>query len=122
MVIISDSDFELIQSILLRAKRQSTLPARDIEDVEFEEISLYCTYLDIDTIKKIGIWTPAQVQAQLEQASKKGAKEFAAFLHDFEHKTYLNFHGDNKRTIYQTLRAQLPMMRAYQEKNFYYYF
>ena len=122
MVIISDSDYEQLQFILHRAKHQSSLPSREIEDVEFEEISLYCTYLDIDAIKKIGIWTPAQVQAQLEQASKKGAKEFAAFLHDFEHKTYLNFHGDNKRTIYQTLRAQLPMMRTYQEKNFYYYF
>lgn len=122
MVIISDSDYEQLQFILHRAKHQSSLPSREIEDVEFEEISLYCTYLDIDAIKKIGIWTPAQVQAQLEQASKKGAKEFAAFLHDFEHKTYLNFHGDNKRTIYQTFRAQLPMMRTYQEKNFYYYF
>lgn len=122
MVIFSDPDYELLQSILRRTKHQSSLPSREIVDVEFEEVPFYCSYLDIDAIKQTGIWTPAQVQAQLEQASRKGAKEFATFLRDFERKTYLNFQGDNKRTIYQTLRTQLPMMRAYQEKNFYYYF
>ena len=55
-------------------------------------------------------------------ASQKEAKEFVAFLRDFEKKSYLNFHGDNKRKIYNTLRAQLPMMRPYSESNFYAYF
>jgi kynurenine formamidase len=95
---------------------------RIAEDVTFEEVSVYCVYLDIDAIKRAGIWTPAMVQEQLEKASEKDAKEFVAFLRDFEKKTYLNFHGDNKRKIYTTLRAQLPMMRAYTESNFYAYF
>ena len=92
------------------------------EDVEFEEMPSYCVYLDIDAIKRAGIWTPAMVQQQLEKASQKDAKEFVAFLRDFEKKTYLNFHGDNKRKVYTTLRAQLPMMRDYTESNFYTYF
>ena len=92
------------------------------EDVPFEEMPVYCVYLDIDAIKRAGIWTPAQIQEQLENASRKEAKEFVAFLRDFEKKSYLNFHGDNKRKIYNTLRAQLPMMRTYSEKNFYSYF
>ena len=92
------------------------------EDVTFEEIPVYCVYLDIDAIKRAGIWTPAQIQEQLEKASQKEAKEFVAFLRDFEKKSYLNFRGDNKRKIYNTLRAQLPMMRPYSESNFYAYF
>lgn len=95
---------------------------RTAEDVAFEEMPVYCDYLDIDAIKRAGIWTPAQIQQQLEHASEKEAKEFVAFLRDFEKKSYLNFHGDNKRKIYNTLRAQLPMMRPYSEKNFYSYF
>ena len=95
---------------------------RIAEDVEFEEMPSYCTYLDIDAIKRAGIWTPAMVQEQLEKASEKDAKEFVAFLRDFEKKTYLNFHGDSKRTIFRTLHAQLPMMRDYSESNFYAYF
>ena len=92
------------------------------EDVVFEEMPVFCVYLDIDAIKRAGIWTSAQIQEQLENACQKEAKEFVAFLRDFEKKTYLNFHGDNKRKIYNTLRAQLPMMRPYSEKNFYSYF
>ena len=95
---------------------------RIAEDVEFEEMPVYCVYIDVDAVKRAGIWTPAQIQEKLEKASEKEAKEFVAFLRDFEKKTYLNFHGDNKRKIYNTLRAQLPMMRDYSEKNFYSYF
>lgn len=100
----------------------ATKTPKDAQDVEFEEMPVYCVYLDIDAIKRAGIWTPPMVQEQLEKASEKDAKEFVAFLRDFEKKTYLNFHGDNKRKIYNTLRAQLPMMRDYTESNFYTYF
>lgn len=94
----------------------------EVEDVAFEEVPAYCVYLDCEAIKKTGIWTPAQIQEQLEKASEKDAKEFAAFLRDLERKTYLNFHGDGKRKVFNTLRAQLPMMRVYTESNFYSYF
>ena len=95
---------------------------RIAEEVEFEEVPPYCVYLDIPSIKESGIWTPAQVQQKLEKASEKDAREFVKFLRDFEKKNYLNFHGDSKRKVYQTLRAQLPMMRTYSETNFYAYF
>jgi len=97
-------------------------PAKIAEEVEFEQVPVYCSYLDVDAIKQVGIWTPAQIQEQLERASEKDANEFVAFLRDMEKKTYLNFHGDNKRKVYETLRAELPMMREYSEKNFYAYF
>ena len=93
------------------------------EDVtEFEEVPVYCRYLDPETIRRTGIWTPAQVQQKLEEASEKEAKEFVAFLRDYERKGYLCFHGESKRKIFQTLRQQLPMMRNYSEANFYAYF
>ena len=92
------------------------------EDVDFEEISTYCSYLDLDAIIKKGLQTPENLQLQLEKASEKDAKEFVAFLRDLEKKNYINFHGDNKRKIFQTLRAELPMMRDYTEGNFYFYF
>lgn len=93
------------------------------EDVtEFEEVPVYCRYLDSEAIRRTGIWTPAQVQQKLEEASEKDAKEFVAFLRDFERKGYLCFHGESKRKIFQTLRQQLPMMRNYSEANFYAYF
>ena len=93
------------------------------EDVtEFEEVPVYCRYLDPEAIRRTGIWTPAQVQQKLEEASEKDAKEFVAFLRDFERKGYLCFHGESKRKIFQTLRQQLPMMRNYSEANFYAYF
>ena len=101
---------------------QSDSKPEEAEDVQYEEVPVYCIYLDIDAIKRAAIWTPAMVQEQLEKSSEKEAKEFVAFLRDFEKKSYLNFHGDNKRKIYNTLRAQLPMMRSYSEKNFYSYF
>lgn len=113
---------------IAHAEHVHTLQPEDLsepriaEEVEFEEVPVYCVYIDIDAIKRAGIWTPAMVQEQLEKASEKDAKEFVAFLRDFEKKTYLNFHGDNKRKIYNTLRAQLPMMRDYTESNFYTYF
>jgi len=100
----------------------TTNTPENAQDVAFEEVPAYCVYIDIDAIKRAGIWTPAMVQEQLEKASEKDAKEFVAFLRDFEKKTYLNFHEDNKRKIYNTLRAQLPMMRPYSESNFYAYF
>lgn len=92
------------------------------EITEFEEMPLYCTYLDIENIKKTGIWTLEQVQQKLEQASEKDAKEFGTFLRDYEKKGYLNFHGESKRKVFLTLRQQLPMMRNYTEANFYAYF
>ena len=100
----------------------SSRATRSTEDIDFEEMPVYCVYLDVDAIKRAGIWTPAQIQEQLEKASEKEAKEFVAILRDLEKKTYLNFHDDNKRKIYATLRAQLPMMRPYSQKNFYFYF
>ena len=99
---------------------QSLLGTEDV--TEFEEVPVYCRYLDPETIRRTGIWTPAQVQQKLEEASEKEAKEFVAFLRDYERKGYLCFHGESKRKIFQTLRQQLPMMRNYSEANFYAYF
>ena len=93
-----------------------------VEDVAFEEVASYCSYLDIEGITKAGIWTVEQVQTKLEEASQKDAGEFCDFLHDFEKKNYLDFHGHNKRQVFHTLRAELPMMRKYGESNFYSYF
>ena len=92
------------------------------EDVEFEEVPPYCSYLNIDGIKKVGIWTVEQVQKKLEEKSQLGADEFVEFLRDYEEKDYLDFLGHSKRQVFHTLRSELPMMRKYGESNFYAYF
>lgn len=91
----------------------------DAEDVEYEEVLTYCTYLDIEQINASGIRKPLEVQQMLEEASTRDAKVFAKFLRDFERLHYLNFHGHTKRKVFNTLRAELPMMRRYKESNFY---
>lgn len=92
------------------------------EDVDFEEVPPYCSYLDIEGITKTGIWKVEQVQKKLEDKSQRDAKEFVEFLRDYEKKNYFNFLGHNKRQVFHTLRAELPMMRKYSESNFYSYF
>lgn len=103
-------------------EKEIFVPQNKAEDVEFEEVPPYCSYLNIDGIKTAGIWTVEQVQKKLEEASIKGADEFVAFLRDFEKKDYLDFQGHSKRQVFHTLRAELPMMRKYGESNFYAYF
>ena len=83
----------------LKSERMKDLTSEGTEDVPFEEVPVYCTYLDVEAIRHAGIWTPADIQEQLEQASEKDAKTFVAFLRNMEKKTYLNFHGDNKRKV-----------------------
>lgn len=56
MVIFSDPDYELLQSILRRAKHQSSLPSREIVDVEFEEVPFYCSYLGIANVKECSMF------------------------------------------------------------------
>ena len=92
---------------------------RSIEDVEYEEISAYCRYIDKEAILNAGVRTPMEVQTMLEEASRQDAPTFAEFLRKQEKNGYINFHGDNKRTIFKNLRADLPMMRKYSESNFY---
>lgn len=103
-------------------EKQVFEPQNKAEDVEFEEVPLYCSYLNIEGIAETGVWKAEQVQKKLEQASQKEASEFVKFLRDFEKKNYLDFLGHNKRQVYKTLRAELPMMRKYGESNFYSYF
>ena len=61
-------------------------------------------------------------QKKLEEKSQLGADDFVEFLRDFEKKGYLDFQGHNKRQVFHTLRAELPMMKKYGESNFYAYF
>lgn len=103
-------------------EKQIYVPQNKAEDVEFEEIAPYCSYLNIEGIKKAGIWTVLQVQKTLEEKSQKDVNEFVEFLRDYEKKDYLNFLGHSKRQVFRTLRAELPMMRKYSESNFYSYF
>lgn len=103
-------------------EKQVFVPQNKAEDVEFEEVPRFCSYLDIDGIKDAGIWTVDQVQQKLEEASQKEAGEFVKFLRDYEKKNYLDFQGHSKRQVFHTLRAELPMMRKYGESNFYSYF
>ncbi len=104
------------------SEKQIFVPQNKAEDVEFEEVPPFCSYLNIEGIKEAGIWTVEQVQKKLEEASQKDAGDFVKFLRDFEKKNYLDFLGHSKRQVFHTLRAELPMMRTYGESNFYSYF
>ena len=101
---------------------QTIDPQREAEDVPYEEISRYCRYIDIEAVNASGVRKVAEIQKMIEDASEKDANEFVKVLRNMEEKKYLNFKGHNKRTVFQNLRADLPMMRDYSESNFYTYF
>ncbi len=102
-----------------KEENETEKAARVAEDVEYEEITTYCSYLDKEKIEATHLRTPMEVQQQLEEASRKDAKDFCEFLRKNEKLGYLDFQGHTKRDIFKTLRAELPMMRQYKESNFY---
>lgn len=94
----------------------------NVEDVEYEEVSRYCRYLDIECITRQQIRTPMEVQQELEERSREDAPMFATYLRRLIGLRYINFHKDSTSKIFDNLRADLPMMKHYSLKNFYAYF
>lgn len=88
---------------------------------EANSVSL-CPYIDIEGLRATGIWQPEQMEEKLREASKQDSKTFASFLRENEKKGYLNFHGDSKAKVFETLRAHFPSMRQYGYNTFATYF
>lgn len=95
---------------------------RQVEDVDCEELNVYCCYIDVEAIKKNGIRTPADVQHELELKCQEDARSFVTYLRKQIKYHNINFHGDSIAKIFGKLRADLPMMRKYSLNNFYTYF
>ena len=96
--------------------------AEGIEDITFEEVSVYCRYVDVEAITKNGIRKPADVQQELEQKCQEDANTFVTYLREQIKYRNINFHGDSIAKIFDNLHADLPMMRKYSINNFYTYF
>ena len=92
------------------------------EDVTFEEVSVYCRYVDVEAIKHNGIRTPAEIQNELEQKCQEDANTFVTYLREQLKYRNINFHGDSIAKVFDNLHADLPMMRKYSINNFYTYF
>ena len=81
-----------------------------------------CVYIDIEGLQATSIWTPEQFEQKLREACEQDSKTLANFLHENEKKGYMNFHGDSKRKIYDTLHAHFPSMRKYRYNTLATYF
>ena len=81
-----------------------------------------CKYINIEVVLQSGIWQPEQIEEKLREACEKDSKTLATFLREYEKLGYLNFHGDSKTKILETLRAHFPSMRRYGYNTFAAYF
>ena len=81
-----------------------------------------CPYIDIEGLLATGIWQPQQFEQKLREACEQDSNTLAVFLRENEKKGYLNFHGDSKIKVLETLRAHFPSMRKYSYNTFATYF
>ena len=81
-----------------------------------------CPYIDIEGLLTTGIWQPHQFEDKLREACEQDSNSLATFLRENEKKGYLNFHGDSKTKVLETLRAHFPSMRRYSYNTFATYF
>lgn len=81
-----------------------------------------CTYIDIEGLKATGVWQPQQFEQMLREACAQDSNALATFLRENEKKGYLNFHGDSKTKVLETLRSHFPSMRKYGYNTFATYF
>ena len=81
-----------------------------------------CGYINQEGLAKTGIWDAQQFEQKLREACEQDSKTLAAFLRENEKKGYLNFHGDSKTKILETLRVHFPSMRRYGYNTFANYF
>ena len=98
---------------------------KQIEDYkrkyEGQSLSL-CPYIHIEGLLDTGIWTPQQFEQKLREACEQDSKTLANFLKENEKKGYLDFHGDSKTKVLETLRTHFPSMRQYGYNTFATYF
>lgn len=81
-----------------------------------------CRYIDFDKLAQNGIYTPEQFTTMLRQACEQDAKALGAFLKKYFKMGYLDFHGDNKKKIYEHLKECFPGTIKYSYPNFTQYF
>ena len=81
-----------------------------------------CPYINIEGLLATGVWQPQQFEEKLREACEQDSNTLAVFLRENEKKGYLNFHGDSKTKVLETLRAHFPSMRRYSYNTFATYF
>lgn len=81
-----------------------------------------CRYIDLDKLASTGIHTPEQFTTMLRQACEQDAPSLAAFLRRYLKLGYLDFHGENKKRIYEHLKECFPGTLNYSYTNFTMYF
>ena len=117
---------QYVYNTVQQPQNQSSTPThpkdQPVEDVTFEEVSVYCRYVDVEAIKHNGIRTPAEIQNELEQKCQEDANTFVTYLREQLKYRNINFHGDSIAKVFDNLHADLPMMRKYSINNFYTYF
>lgn len=122
----SDEEIESFRRALFEElDRSMRIWQRDVEAAQQQEqpsIIPTCRYIDFDKLAQNGIYTPEQFTTMLRQACEQDAKALGAFLKKYFKMGYLDFHGDNKKKIYEHLKECFPGTIKYSYPNFTQYF
>ncbi|MBQ8939658.1 MAG: hypothetical protein IJ047_05490 [Paludibacteraceae bacterium] len=84
--------------------------------------STACRYIDKDKLAETGVHSEEEFTRLLRQACEQDAKTLAAFLKKYYKLQYLDFHGENKKKIYEHLKQCFPGTIKYSYTNFTLYF
>ena len=106
--------------------------SKDAEDIQAEE----CTdaknatvhpkqplpFFVPEKLEGLGLYTYEQFEQMYRKAVESDAHTLADFLHKYEKLEVFDFHGFEKREVYDSLRSFFPTMKEYSYTNFIYYF
>ena len=102
--------------------KQRTNSYQQVVDVDYEPIEEYCEYIDKQALARYDLYTPMEFESMLRKACEQDAPSLVAFLKRYQKSGLLDFHGDKKKKIFETLRSHFPTMRDYTYTNFANYF
>ena len=78
----------------------------------------YCEYINRDNLQEQGLYTLDEFERMMSAAAKEPAPQFAKFLKRYLEQGNLDFHGHNKKQIFDNLREHFTEMRDYDYSNF----
>lgn len=108
MVVHFDKD---MQMHIAQVGQTNALP----QQADNEEL---CPYIQVERLNEVGVYTPEKFNKMISQEAEKPAPQFAKFLRKHEKSGYLNFYGQTKRQVLNTLHAWFPNIKNYSYQNF----
>ena len=78
----------------------------------------YCEYIHRENLREQGLYSLDEFEQMIATAAKQPAPQFAKFLKRYQKQGNLDFHGQDKKQIFDSLRKHFPEMREYDYPNF----